>query len=141
MVIIVGYFDNTKLFCGSRDQLYTIGPGNETAFCTLSGITSIHRFYLSEVEIVIIIHTHRSCVFLLFSADLRVGSIACWIFVLGSEFPLQLQTAKHLRKDTLCPHHQCPAGPTATIARCSGSLERWILSHSQSHSPLCWTQQ
>lgn len=34
----MGFSDNKKLFCGSRDQIYAIGPGNETAFCTISGI-------------------------------------------------------------------------------------------------------
>ena len=36
-LIIIGFFDNTALFCGSRDYLYAIGQGNETAFCTLTG--------------------------------------------------------------------------------------------------------
>ena len=35
--MIVGFFDTTALFCGSRDMIHVKGQGNETAFCTLTG--------------------------------------------------------------------------------------------------------
>ena len=36
-VILVGFFDNAALFCGSRDFVYSIEEGNQTAYCTLTG--------------------------------------------------------------------------------------------------------
>ncbi len=29
-VVIVGFFDDTKLFCGQQDQIFALGHGNET---------------------------------------------------------------------------------------------------------------
>lgn len=34
---MIGFVDNKKLFCGLRDQIYAVGPGNETAYCTFTG--------------------------------------------------------------------------------------------------------
>ena len=51
-VILVGYFDNVGLFCGSRDQFYALGPGNETVYCTLSGnICSGQIFWLTIITL------------------------------------------------------------------------------------------
>ena len=41
-VTMVGFFDNTRLFCGSQDHIYAVGPGNETVYCTLSGMAIIY---------------------------------------------------------------------------------------------------
>ena len=37
VTLLVGFIDNTKLFCGSRDLIYAFGLGNETTFCIISG--------------------------------------------------------------------------------------------------------
>lgn len=37
LLIMIGFIDNTTLFCGSRDLLQSISRGNETPFCTISG--------------------------------------------------------------------------------------------------------
>ena len=36
-VILIGYFDNFALFCGSKDFINATERGKETTFCTLSG--------------------------------------------------------------------------------------------------------
>lgn len=36
-VVIIGFFDNVALYCGSRDFINTTEKGNETPFCTFSG--------------------------------------------------------------------------------------------------------
>jgi hypothetical protein len=36
-VIIVGFYDNTRLFCGTRNLIVAAERGNETPFCILSG--------------------------------------------------------------------------------------------------------
>ena len=36
-VVLIGVFDNSKLYCKSRDLMYSTGEGNETVFCIISG--------------------------------------------------------------------------------------------------------
>ena len=37
-VIMIGFLDNTGLYCGYQDQIHALASGNETGFCTFTGI-------------------------------------------------------------------------------------------------------
>ena len=56
-VITVGFIDNTKLFCGSsQDQIQAIAPGNETAYCTISGMCK-HIGYEESMLVLLLVTT------------------------------------------------------------------------------------
>ena len=40
-ILIIGFIDNTGLFCGSKDLIYALGMGNSTAYCIISGMCDI----------------------------------------------------------------------------------------------------
>ena len=37
LVIMIGFLDNTGLYCGSQDQIHAVASGNQTGFCTFTG--------------------------------------------------------------------------------------------------------
>ena len=64
-IIVVGFFDNSGLFCKSRDWLVSIGRGRETLFCTISGICyQLWEYPVLMIFMFLVTYFHRKLQFL-----------------------------------------------------------------------------